>query len=67
MTIVIHNLYGIKDGSKAYFRKQGEYCFDFVNAKKYASRLTKKECEKIMKGADWYCNMFNASHMTVEK
>lgn len=67
MYIAINNLYGIKDGRKAYFRKQGVGCFDFVNSKEYATDLTEDECRRIKKSEIWYCLQFNASHMTVEK
>ena len=66
MYIVIHNLYGIHDGSKAYYRKSGD-CFDFVTDKKFASNLTADECAKIKAHEDFYCNQYNASHMTIEK
>ena len=66
MKIYIKNLYGINDGRKAYYRKQGRYCFDFVNAQQYASDLTKDEAEKIMQHAEWYKKQYNASEMAVE-
>ena len=65
MYIVIHNLYGLNDGRKAYFRKLGD-CFDFVSDKKFASDLTQQECEKIISQKDWYCEQYNASDMTVQ-
>lgn len=65
MYIVIHNLYGLNDGRKAYFRKLGD-CFDFVNDKKYATPLTPIEMGEIFKYSDWYCKQYNASHMTIE-
>ena len=43
MKVFIKNLYGIQDGKKAYYRKQGIGCFDFVNSIKFASDLTKEE------------------------
>lgn len=67
MKIVIHNLYGFNDGSKAYFRKQGAWGFDFVNKKEYASDLTEQECAEIKEYADWYCIQYRASYMTVEE
>lgn len=67
MIIAIHNLYGIKDGNKAYFRRNGKYCFDFVGKKEYASELTENERQMIMAYKDWYLYQFNASHMTIEK
>ena len=65
--IYIENLYGINDGRKAYYRKQGVYCFDFVNSKEYASDLTKEEAEAIMSYADWYKNQYKASVMGIEQ
>ena len=65
--IYIENLYGINDGRKAYYRKQGIGCFDFVNSKEYASALTKEETEEIMSHADWYKNQYKASAMGIEQ
>jgi hypothetical protein len=65
MYIVIHNLYGLHDGDKAYFRKLGD-CFDFVSDKQFASNLTQKECEEIICQKEWYCKQYNASDMTVQ-
>ena len=65
--IYIENLYGINDGRKAYYRKQGVGCFDFVNSKEYASALTKEETEEIMSYADWYKNQYKASAMGIEQ
>ena len=48
MKVYIQNLYGIKDGRKSYYRKQGIGCFDFVNSKDFAYDLTKEETEKIL-------------------
>ena len=64
MYIVIHNLYGLKDGRKAYYRKLGDR-FDFVPDKQFATDLTRQECEKIISNKDWYCKQYNASDMTV--
>ena len=64
MYIVIHNLYGLKDGRKAYYRKLGDR-FDFVPDKQFATDLTRQECEKIISHKDWYCKQYNASDMTV--
>ena len=64
--IYIENLYGINDGRKAYYRKQGIGCFDFVNSKEYASALTEEETEEIMSYADWYKNQYKASAMGIE-
>lgn len=66
MRVVIHNLYGIKDGRKAYYRKQGDGCFDFCNDAKYASDLTKEECDGILRNKEWYCKQYGATDMTVE-
>lgn len=65
MKVVLHNLYYPHSGYTSYFRKLGDG-FDFVNDPKYASDLTKQECDSIMEHEKWYCNMYSASHMTVE-
>lgn len=67
MYIVIHNLYHVNNGHKAYFRKQGPGGFDFVNRKEFASNLTGQEALDIKKYEKWYCNQFGASHMTIEQ
>lgn len=67
MKVFIKNLYGINDGRKAYYRKQGIGCFDFVNQKEFASDLTVDEAEQIMNHADWYKKQYNASEMTIEE
>lgn len=64
--IYIENLYGINDGRRAYYRRCGVGCFDFVNAKEYASDLTKEEATEIMSYADWYKNQYEASAMGIE-
>lgn len=66
MKVYIKNLYGFNDGKKAYYRKQGAYCFDFVNSIEYASDLTESEIEKIMDHADWYKNQYKANEIGVE-
>ena len=63
--VAIVNLYGIKDGSKSYFRKSGD-CFDFVWKREYASDLTIEECKTILKDYKWYLEQYNASDMVVE-
>ena len=65
--IYIENLYGIDDGRKAYYKKQGIGWFGFVNSKKYASSLTKEEAKEIMSHADWYKNQYKASAMGIEQ
>lgn len=65
--IYIENLYGIDDGRKAYFRKQGAGCFDFVNSREYASDLTKEEAEEIMSYASWYRSQYGANTMGIEQ
>ena len=67
MKVYIQNLYGIKDGRKSYYRKQGINCFDFVNSKDFASDLTKEETEKILNYAEWYMIQYNADTISVEK
>lgn len=66
MKIYIKNLYGIDDEKKAYFRKQGAYCFDFVWNEKDASDLTKEEAQEIMKHKEYYKKIYNASDIDLE-
>lgn len=65
MKVYIQNLYGIKDGRKAYYRKDGD-CFDFVNSPVYATNLTREEAEHILSFADFYKKQFNADTMGIE-
>lgn len=67
MKVFIKNLYGINDGSKAYYRKQGIGCFDFVNRKEYAYDLTEDEADKIMNHAEYYKKQYSASEMAIEE
>ena len=64
MIIKIIGLYGL-DNTKAYFRKSGDGCFDFVNNKKYASNLSSEEAEEVMKHKDWYLNNYEADIMLI--
>ena len=66
MKVYIQNLYGIKDEGKAYFRKQGLGCFDFVNSTKYATDLTQEEVDRILSHADFYKKQYNADTMGIE-
>ena len=65
MKVFIKNLYGINDGRKAYYRKQGD-CFDFVNSKEFASDLTEEEVAKVMNHAEWYKNQYKANEIGIE-
>lgn len=65
--IYIENLYGIDDGRKAYYRKQGTGCFDFANSKEYASDLSKEEADEIMRYANWYKKQYGANAMGIEE
>lgn len=67
MKVYIQNLYGIKDGRKVYYRKQGIGCFDFVNTLTYASDLTEDEVTKIMEHADWYKTQYKADTLGIEE
>lgn len=64
--IYIENLYGINNGRKAYYRKQGDSCFDFVNSPEYASNLSYNECANIMAHSEWYKNQYGASTIGIE-
>lgn len=63
MKVYIYNLYGIKDGKRAYYRKSGIFGFDFANSIEFASELTEEEANEILKHKDWYCKQFNAEGM----
>lgn len=65
--IVLCNLYGIKDGEKAYMVKVGTGCFEFVNDKSFASEYTDEEVEEILKGKSYYLKMYNAETMETEE
>lgn len=64
MIVKMIGLYGLEN-QKAYFRKVGKYCFDFVNDKKFASDLSKEEAEKVMENKDWYLKNYNADIMFI--
>lgn len=64
MKIKIINLYGIKDGCEAYYRKLGD-CFDFVSSIEYASDLTANEVNKVLEYRDWFLKQYNAEKMIV--
>ena len=67
MTVFIKNLYGINNNRKAYFRKQGNGCFDFVNQKKFASDLTAEEVAEILAYSDFYKNTYSANEIGTEE
>lgn len=67
MTVYIKNLYGIKNDRKAYYRKQGIGCFDFVNQKKFASNLAEEEVEEILAHSDYYTKMYGADEIGTEE
>ena len=64
MYIKMIGLYGMEN-SKAYYRKIGDGCFDFVNDKKFASDITREEAEKIMENQDWYLKQYKAEFMVM--
>lgn len=64
MIIKMIGLYHM-DGQKAYFRKIGDGCFDFVSRIEYASQLTKNEVENVMGHKDWYLDQYNAEMLVV--
>lgn len=59
MYIKMIGLYGI-DNQRAWFRKIGDRCFDFVSRKEYASDLTEAEADDVMRHSEWYCNQYGA-------
>lgn len=66
MKVFIQNLYGIKDGRKAYYRKSDDG-FDFASDPKFATELTQAEVNTILKHGEWYKNQFNAETIGAEK
>lgn len=53
-------------GQTAYYRKLGEYCFDFVTRKEYATDLSEKNTEHVLAHADWYGKQYHATSVEVE-
>ena len=66
MKVILKGLYGLDNGTKAYYRKQGKCCFDFVGDVQFASDLTIKECVDILSQKGWYMRQYNASEMLIE-
>ena len=67
MKIVMIGLYGI-EGTRAYFCKVDDYCFDFTSDKKIASDLTEDEVKSVMRNKDWYLKQYNAEFIyTINK
>ena len=66
MYVCLLNPYGIDNGIKIWYRKQGNGCFDFVSSKKFALPLTKDDVLNIMRYADWYKQQYNASAIRLE-
>jgi hypothetical protein len=66
MYVCLLNPYGIDNGIKIWYRKQGDNCFDFVSSKEFASPLTKDDVLNIMRYADWYKQQYNASAIRIE-
>ena len=64
--IYIKNLYHTKNGSKAYMIKRG-ICFDLTYNKGFASQYTDEEVENILKGKDYYLNIYGANEMATEE
>lgn len=67
MKLYIKNLYGIKNDRKAYYRKVGDYCFEFVSKKEGASDLTAEEIVKVMEHSDFYTRMYGANIIGTEE
>ena len=65
MKIAIENLYGVKDGRRAYYRKLG-LCYDFVNDKAFSSELTESEALNVLKHKDAYLKQYGAERMVIE-
>jgi hypothetical protein len=67
MKVYIKNLYGFNNGKKAYYRKQGIYCFDFVNSIEFASDLTEEEANKVLAHGEWYKDQYKANEIGIEQ
>ena len=52
MYICLLNPYGVDNGMKIWYRKQGDGCFDFVSSKEFVSPITKDDVLNIMRDAD---------------
>ena len=61
--VAIVNLYNVKDGRMAYYRKQGDSGFSFCWNIKYATRLTKQEKDNVLEHEEWYLKQFGADKM----
>lgn len=57
----------VKGDYKAYYRKQGLYCFDFTTDKRYATDLTDLECNKIVQNSEFYKKMYGVPTMVLEE
>lgn len=66
MYVVLNSPYGMPD-KKAYFQKVGTGCFQFVWNKNNASVLTSDECSELKQHETFYCKMYGAANMTIEK
>ena len=58
-------LYGISE-INSYYREDCD-CFNFAPDRRYASVLTKKECETILAHKEFYCKQFMASDFIMEE
>ena len=57
-------LYGM-DGTDAYYRKQGIYCYDLVSDEDLATELTDEEAHKITEGKAYYLKQFAGKDMVI--
>lgn len=66
MKVYIEGFYESGAAWRAYYRKQGRYCFDFVWSKEDASELTEEEARQVLAGGDYYMKQYGASEIGVE-
>lgn len=66
MKIKMIGLYGIdKPTNTAYFRKQGQFGFDFVDEESLATELTAEETVNIIKHKRWYIAQYRAKDLII--
>ena len=66
MKVYIAGSYDSGVAWRAWYRKQGRWCFDFVTSKEYASELTEEEVSLVLAAGDYYLKMYGASAIGAE-
>lgn len=65
MKIYLENIYGIKDGTRVWYREHLG-TFSFASDKNLATEVPSGRVEDILKHKDWYLKQFNAESMGAE-